>query len=302
MDPVGLGDSGGNIGEGGGHVHFSEVPRCGGRRDDEGSGGSITANRPCEVGLGDSGGNIGGEGGGLVHFPEVPRCGGRRDQSINRRVDMGSGGNLMACRPCDNENSSQPINSVDVSLNNCAKHLSRFSGRILSAEEWAQFEEVMDGLVRDLKNAAPVRRSQHPTSHWKGRRRKSGSPQNSGSRPSLSAHPEDSAPTCPVAQTRVSFSVESNHDQRSNHPSSQRGGRRQHNRSERRQRAREAGKLQKFYRANKKKCIRSIIWDQSPRCEIPLDVLADHFGEESSHSTGSPPDFLPVRRNIFDSK
>ena len=35
--------------------------------------------------------------------------------------------------------------------------------------------------------------------------------------------------------------------------------------------------------------------------KFPWTSLADHFGEESSHSARSPPDFLPVRRNIFGS-
>ena len=53
-------------------------------------------------------------------------------------------------------------------------------------------------------------------------------------------------------------------------------------RSERKQRAREAKKLQRLYRTNKKKCIWLILGEESPRCKIPISDLQSHFSTTTS--------------------
>ena len=67
---------------------------------------------------------------------------------------------------------------------------------------------------------------------------------------------------------------------------------RPHRSNNRNQRAREASKIQKWYRANKKRCFRSICSDENtPRCEIPLKDLEDHFTvTPPSPPTSPPPD------------
>ena len=55
------------------------------------------------------------------------------------------------------------------------------------------------------------------------------------------------------------------------------------NRTQRQREARAASKLQRLYNANKKKCIRSILGQESPRCEIAADELINFF------STDTPP-------------
>ena len=50
----------------------------------------------------------------------------------------------------------------------------------------------------------------------------------------------------------------------------------QHKKSDKKRRAREASKVQHWYRANKKRCYRSISGEErSQRCEIPLPELQD---------------------------
>ena len=69
---------------------------------------------------------------------------------------------------------------------------------------------------------------------------------------------------------------------------------RRHDRSGRR--AREASKIQRSYRANRKKCVRNILEEESPRCEIASDDLIAHFSTAAPSLLQLPePDFLPNR-------
>ena len=54
-----------------------------------------------------------------------------------------------------------------------------------------------------------------------------------------------------------------------------------------------AARLQKLYRCNKKKCIRSILEDNSPKCEIPLKDLEEYF---SAKPPQSPSENAPLQQ------
>ena len=133
-------------------------------------------------------------------------------------------------------------------------------------------------------------RGRHPTTNWRRRQRRSKTNEPSQG-PSTT---QDRSPLSNQSQPTPPEGTDPPH-------SSQPRRRRQHNRSETRKRAKEAGKLQRWYRANKKKCIRSILGEQSPRCEIPLEELTNHFSvEPPPPPTSPPPTHLPERRESYD--
>ena len=163
----------------------------------------------------------------------------------------------------------------DQLMQNCAASLQPLTGYTLSEDEWKCFEQAIDGLISDLGNIANNReRGRHPTTNWSnGEVRPTNLPKNP-------AQPK----TRPSRTDLLSNQSQPTPPEGTDPPhSSQPRRRRQHNRSETRKRAKEAGKLQRWYRANKKKCIRSILGEQSPRCEIPLEELTNHFSVEPHH-------------------
>ena len=184
----------------------------------------------------------------------------------------------------------------DQLMQNCAASLQTLTGHTLSEDEWKCFEQAIDRLISDLGNIANNReRSRHPTTNWRRRQRRSKT-----NEPSQ----ESSTTQDTSLQDRSLLSNQSQPTpQEGTDPphSSQARRRRQHNRSEARKRAKEVGKLQRWYRANKKKCIRSILGEQSPRCEIPLEELTNHFSVElPPPPTSPPPTHLPERRESYD--
>ena len=62
--------------------------------------------------------------------------------------------------------------------------------------------------------------------------------------------------------------------------------------SHRRRRANEARKLQRWYRANKKRCMRTVLGEQSPACEIPTATLHDHFDQPAVSLGPETPEWL----------
>ena len=75
-----------------------------------------------------------------------------------------------------------------------------------------------------------------------------------------------------------------------------------HNRNQRRAQAREAAKLQRRYRTNKKRCIHSITGENdAPRCNIPPKELADFFTNTTSINSDNPcPEYLPCRNESIE--
>lgn len=128
-------------------------------------------------------------------------------------------------------------------------------------------------LVADLKKLTHFRPKRNHTSNWKKRqRRRPNQAWNPGSQPPTQQTPNQPRGTSstPTQQGTSSSPIQQGTS------STPRG--RQHKRSARRARAQEAGKLQRWYRANRKRCIRSILSeDNCPRCEILLEDLEVHF-------------------------
>lgn len=150
---------------------------------------------------------------------------------------------------------------------------SNLTGRVLDEAEWSQFEAMTNTLVADLKKLTDFRPKWNHTSNWKKRqRRRPNQAQNPGSQPptqQTSNQPRGTSST-PTQQGTSSTPIQQGTS------STPRG--RQHKRSARWARAQEAGKLQRWYKANRKRCIRSILSeDNCPRCEIPLEDLEAHF-------------------------
>ena len=165
--------------------------------------------------------------------------------------------------------------------------------RVLSEEEWSQFVNAVDGLTSDLKELIASKPRRHPTSNWKKRQRR---------RPPGRSRDSQQSQSTPRSSPQSPDDVDSSRQSASDN-SSQRNtrGSQQHKRSDRRRRAREASKYQRWYKANKKRCIRNICGDDSPRCEIPLKDLENHFSDPLPQPpTGPPPVDLPQAEGAFD--
>lgn len=137
--------------------------------------------------------------------------------------------------------------------------------RVLSEEEWSQFVNSVDGLVSNLKELIASKSRRHPTSNWKKRQRR---------RPPRRTRDSQQSQSTPSPSPQPSEDVDSSRQSASSNLSQQNtSGSQQHKRNDRRRRAREASKYQRWYKPNRKRCIRNICGDNSPRCEIPLKDL-----------------------------
>ena len=146
----------------------------------------------------------------------------------------------------------------------------------LSEEERSQFASVVDTLVTDLNNLLATKPRCHPTTNWKKRQRR---------RPPTSGRsPQAPPPLSTCSRNPVIPGI---------------GAITHSTASQEKQPESEASKIQKWYKANKKQCFRSICSDKnSPRCEIPLKDLEDHF---TVTPPSPPPDRYPNTEGNFDS-
>ena len=172
------------------------------------------------------------------------------------------------------------------------------SNRLLSVGEWTQFASMVDTLVADLNSLIAAKPQRHPTSNWKRRQRRQ-PPSSRRPSPRSRAAPPTSEECGENPSQPESSQLGSSQPESSQQPpdTSQR-----HRRNNRNKRAREASKIQKWYRANKKRCFRSICSDgNSPRCEIPLKDLENHFTlTPPSPPTSPPPDGFPNTSGSFE--
>ena len=160
-------------------------------------------------------------------------------------------------------------------------------GRSLSEPEWADFEAVVaqwtSKLAEDVK-----RPPRNATSWWKKRRNRrhrrvsdrSPQSQNQSRRSSnhLVSQNDDPTPPNPSHPNTPSHQPEDSQPNPTSSQSQRLGG--HHRRIEK------AKRLQRFYRANPRKCIRSILAKAKPKqCPIPMEQLEQHFT-----STYQPPD------------
>ena len=63
----------------------------------------------------------------------------------------------------------------------------------------------------------------------------------------------------------------------------------------RRRRAKEERKLQRWYRANKKRCMRTLLWEKSRRCKMPPSTLTQHFTRPATSLSDEVPGWLTDR-------
>ena len=177
---------------------------------------------------------------------------------------------------------------------------SSLTSRLLTDEEWSQFTNMVDILVADLNLLIETKPRRHPTTNWKKRQRR---------RPPTSRRPPPPSQATPPPSSETDESPPSSSQEPSlpqSQPSQQspeaHESRRSHQRNERKRRAREASKIQRWYRANKKRCFRSISSeDKSPKCEIPLKELEDHFTVTPPPPPCSPPpDGFPETQGTYE--
>lgn len=152
----------------------------------------------------------------------------------------------------------------------------------------------MDQLSSDIKTLIDTKQRRHPSTNWKKRQRRQ--PRNKGSKlPGQSRPPQPQSQDPTFQQTQDQESPGQSQPQSQDpHPPATR--RRRHQRFH----PQEARKYQRWYRANKKKCVRNILGeDHSPRCEIPVSTLENYFTQAppTEPSSVSPPPWLPQSPN-----
>ena len=86
-----------------------------------------------------------------------------------------------------------------------------------------------------------------------------------------------------------------------NQPCSNRDNHSNHSHNRRRHSSRNAGKLQRWYRTNKKRCIRNILdGDDNLECEIPAVELQQYFSQPAPIPSTSPGSEGPPSTNSTD--
>ena len=157
-----------------------------------------------------------------------------------------------------------------ATVTNSINSIAPFTNKILDEKQWKEFESFVNLLCEELKKSIITRTPKHPTTHWQKRQKNRKQQQ--------TEHPCETSPPEPPTQNK-----------------------RHHRRQKYNPQA--AAKLQKWYRANKKKCINSITEEnQSPKCEIPPSTLENHFSHQVPEQSQSPPppDNLPSHARTSD--
>ena len=176
------------------------------------------------------------------------------------------------------------------------ERLSSYAGHLLlcrlTESEWKQFEAHVDRLVSDLALLVPSRRPTHPSTYWRRRRRTQTLSQRND-RPTLSSQPLPRCSTPDRAGERHATQQDPLvSSQTSQQPTSQDDPIPDSSSrlpSHRRRTAQGARKIQRWYRTNKGRCMRSILGEQSPPCEIPAATLREHFDVPAKNLDGESP-------------
>ena len=157
-------------------------------------------------------------------------------------------------------------------MSNFSNSLNNYTERQLNNDEWMTLSILTTNWIKELKSHKNISKNHpptHNTTHWKKRARK----RTANNNQETSDNPHQETPGS------------SNH-----HPSQEK---KKHHRQNRKQ---QACKLQKFYRANRKKCIRSIV-ENSPRyCNIPAEKIEKYFNSTPHPPNNSTiPNWIPSR-------
>ncbi len=171
--------------------------------------------------------------------------------------------------------------------------------RQLSGDQWDQFVTATDTLVEDLEKIKVWAPARHPTSHWK-RRQQGKSKQCSGNltppqgRHALSSNTTTTTTTATTATTTTATTT-TTEDKDQTRPTTiaTAPGNKTRTRSHRRREAAKAKKVQAWYRANKKRCMRSLLDEESETCRIDTKTLEEYFDVPSVGLTGDTPSWLP---------
>jgi len=151
------------------------------------------------------------------------------------------------------------------------RDMDHHDSRSLTDEEWTEFESRLERLVAELSLLVPARppRRTQPTPHWRRRQQRHCTTPSSQPVRSSSTEPAPGRAASSSPHTAVPSQVDS--------VVTARNATGTHRRRRDRRTAKEARKIQRFYRVNKYKCIQSILGENSPRCSIPASRLQNHF-------------------------
>ena len=159
--------------------------------------------------------------------------------------------------------------------------------RQLTGDQWDQFVTATDTLVGDLEKIKVWAPARHPTSHWK-RRQQGKSKQCSGDLTPQDRHAFSSNTTTTTTTTNTEDKDQTRPTTVTTAP-----GNKTRSRSHRRREAAKAKKVQAWYRANKKRCMRSLLDEESETCRIDTKTLEEDFDVPSVGLTGDTPSWLP---------
>lgn len=159
-------------------------------------------------------------------------------------------------------------------------------------------------MTEDVKNLVDSRPPRHPTTYWKKRQRRR-PPNSPCMRNRPQSHTSSSQSQSQIDPEIPEIQSQSNQDAPPNQeaPQFQHQERQPRARTHRRQRRfRDAAKFQRWYRANKKRCIRNILGeDQAPQCDIPPTELEQFFTQPQPNlPTSRPPEGLPQQASTTD--
>lgn len=169
-----------------------------------------------------------GPSGSVPSQPQVPHCPPGDDNTTRHDTTSSQEDSLAQQRSA----------LLATSINNMAP----FLGRSLDSEEWLSFEHQVDRLTRSMGDLLPAQergRPAHPTTHW---RRRQHSQRNTQGRSDQSPHSHPSQNSTATSPPPPPTEPPRRHGQ--------------HRRN--RYNAFEASRVQRWYRANRKKCVRSI--------------------------------------------
>ncbi len=187
-------------------------------------------------------------------------------------------------QPCQSVPSSQDSPS-HVRSKRLEMFMSESAGlleRHLNDNEWSCLELRLTSLLGDLLKTLGKRSARHPSTHWRRRMRINGARgmahQAHSTQSGVQHHIQNHQ--APASTSSVQPQIESSQNPPRNH---------HHNR---RSRLDPARKIQRWYRENRKRCMRSILGEESVFCAIAPNILQDFFDRPSVELGPDVPQWL----------
>ena len=225
---------------------------------------------------------------------------------LSDNVSPGQGTNEPSQTSANDRQSSELEEQLGRKNAKLLQALPRYKDRQLEDAEWGSFESLVDEWTSDLKllmQKAKRRPAGHHTTRWKQRqkRRKNNHSPKSSSNKSHQNSAETHSVLLNDNEPDHNDTPSSSHNDttHASNDSQEHVHARRHRKNVHRTRAREASKVQKWYKANRKKCVKSIT-TTSPQnfCEIPTSDLESYHCQAPSEDSPPPPDWLPTGNQL----